>query len=207
MSSVVRTAAVVVLAALAGCAAHKPPTAEPPQATPPPTPALATFVAVARKMGATYEPPAGYSEIPVRANSDQAYHYAIASADRRIELRFTLLPCDLMPPEARDRQMAFAFFMTGISNLVRSGETGTFGDSKPIPADYFSADQATLILLRWFQAKKGPNAFGDGYETSAATFLYRERVGAAYIFALFKDRDAVAGFGDGTLHALHFAPR
>jgi hypothetical protein len=65
--------------------------------------------------------------------------------------------------------------------------------------------QAILILLRWFQAKKGPDAFGDGYENGAAVFLYRERVGAAYIFALFKDRDAVAGFVDGTLHVLRFA--
>jgi len=60
MSSVVRRAAVVVLAALEGCAAQQPPTAEPPRATPPrSTPALATFLEVARKMGATYEPPAG----------------------------------------------------------------------------------------------------------------------------------------------------
>jgi hypothetical protein len=87
MLSVVQKAAVVVLAALAGCAAHKLPTAEPPRATAAPAPALATFVEVARRMGVTYEPPAGYSEVPVRANMDQAYHYAIASADRRIEMR------------------------------------------------------------------------------------------------------------------------
>jgi hypothetical protein len=225
MSSVARVFAVLALAGLAACAASAPPAVKPAPATTvparapepvvaraapaaaPQSPALAAFLADARKMGLTYETPPGYTEVPVRSNQDQSYDYAIASADKQIEMRFTLRPYDKMPPPMRNRQMSFMFFMTGISNLVRGGHEGQFVDPEPVPREHFNADDARLVVLRWSLPKKSPDAFGDGYEVGTAIFIHRKGVGDAYTFALFKDRDATAGMDEDKLHAMRFAPR
>ena len=218
MAYAVRMCAALLLFGLAACAASTPPAQKPqpaamtpahaggpPPAGAAPSPALATFLADARKMGLTYATPAGYAEVPVRQNMDQGYDYAIASEDKRIEMRFTLRPYDEMPPPMRNRQMSFMFFMTGVSNLVRGGHEGSFVDPKPVPKDHFNADDAQLVAVRWSLPKNSADAFGDGFEVGMAIFMHRKGIGDAYTFALFKDRDAIDGMDEETLHAMRFA--
>jgi hypothetical protein len=158
-------------------------------------------------MGLTYETPAGYTEVPIRSNQDQSYDYAVVSADKRTEIRFTLRPYDKMPPPMRNRQMSFMFFMTGISNLVRGGHEGSFIDPKPVPKEHFNADDARMVVLRWSLPKNSPDAFGDGYQVGLAIFIHRKGVGDAYTFGLFKDLDAAGAMEEETLHVMRFAPR
>jgi hypothetical protein len=197
----------------------KPPTASPrtsPTASPakpaaaapaPASPALAEFLAQARKLGVTLETPPGYTETTVRDNMDLSYGYAIVSANKRIEMRFALRPYAAMPPPMRNLQMSFMFFMTGISNLIRGGHDGTFVDPKPVPAAHYRADDARLVVVRWFQTDTGADAFGDGYELCSAVFMHRKGIGDAYAFVLFKDRDAIAGMDEELMHVMRFAER
>src|SRR4249920_1836195 len=108
-----------VFLAFAACASGPP--VKPPAATPvgnaaAQTPELAEFVATARKMGVVYATPPGFTEIPVRDNTDQSYDYAVISADKRIEMRFALRGNDRVPEPLHNRKMSFVFFMTGIQN-------------------------------------------------------------------------------------------
>ena len=206
-----RAFAALLFSGLTACAASGPPPTNPPPVANHPSaaaaksPALAQFLDVARKMSLTFETPPGYTEVAVRANEDQAYHYAIVSGDGRTEIRFTVLPFDLMPPEMRNKGMSLAFFMTGISNIVGAdGKDGTFVDD-PVSSDYFCADDAVMITMHWSKKTSRPAAFGYGYERGGAIFIHRKAVGVAYIFALFKDRAAVASLKAGTLNALRFA--
>jgi hypothetical protein len=202
-----RVTTVVAFLALTACAARgssvKPPSAAPAPATP----ALTAFLAEAHKFGVSLEPPPGYTETPVRKNMDMAYGYAIVSADKRIEMRFALRPYDEMPPPMRNLQLSFFYFMTGISNLVRGGHVGSFADPQTVPAAHFRADDARLVVVRWFQTDTGANAFGDGYELCSAVFMHRKGIGDAYSFVLFKDRDAIGSMDEELLHVMRFAPR
>jgi len=202
-----RAFAALLVAGLTACAAGSPPPTKPapPAAAPaPPSPALARFLEVARKMGLTFEAPPGYTEVAVRKNEDQAYHYAVASADGRTELRYTLLPFDLLPKEIRNKGGALMFFMTGISNIVGAdGKDGAFDDN-PVSSEYFNADDAVLLTMHWSRKTSRPAAFGYGYDRGGAIFIHRKDVGVAYIFALFKPREA-GSLPDGTLRALRFA--
>jgi hypothetical protein len=195
---------VFLLGGLAACAAASPPPAKPPLAG---SQALTEFLAAARQMGISYEAPAGFTETPVRENADQAYFYAVLSADKRIEMRFVLRPYDQMPEVMRNRQMGFTFFMTGISNLVHGGEAGKFSKGEPLPAAHYNADEAILIPVRWFRPDTGANAFGNGYALCTAVFMHREGVGDAYTFVLFKDMDALQGMTEERMLAMRFAPR
>lgn len=208
VSSATRAVMALVLSGLAACAAGTPPAQKSPPAavTPAPTtPALAAFLADARKMGLTFETPPGYTEVPVRQNMDQSYDYAIVSADKRIEMRFTLRPYGAMPPPMRNRKMSFMFFMTGVSNVVRGGQEGSFVDPKPVPKEHFNADDAQLVAVRWSLPKNSPDAFGDGFEVGMAIFMHRKGIGDAYTYALLKDRDAIDWMDEETLHVLRFA--
>jgi hypothetical protein len=196
----------------AACAAGAPakPAAAPPKPAAPPaveTPALAAFVTAAAKMGVAYATPAGFVEVPVRANDDQSYDYAIASADRRIEMRFALRPYDLMPPVMRNRKMSFAFFMTGIINLARDGDVGKIPDGQSPPPSHYDADDVHLVPVRWPRGDPGPGAFGEGYQSAVAIFMHREVVGDAYTYVLLKDSAALDAMKEETFHALRFAKR
>jgi hypothetical protein len=214
MASSIEWRGIVLLALLPACGAAAPIAAQPPAeparqapAPPPDSPALAVFRAAARKMSITYTAPAAYAEVGVRENEDFSYDYAIAAADRQIEMRFALRPYDQMPPPLRNRQMSFMFFMTGISNLVRGGDTGKIYDERPLPAGHFNADDARLVPVRWFRTDTGPGAFGDGFEAASGIFIHRDRVGDAYTFILLKDRDAIDEMDEETLHTMRFAAR
>jgi len=207
MRSMARVFAVLLVAGLTACAASNPPPAKPaPTAAPPaPSPALAQFVEEARKMGMTFEIPPCYAEVAVRDNEDQAYHYAVASADGRIEIRFTLLPFEGMAQEIRNKETLTMLFVTGVSNIVGAdGKDGTFKDA-PAAKDYFNADDAIMLILRWAQPSSRPAAFRHGYEAGAAIFIHRQEAGVANIFVLFKDRAAAAALREGTLNSLRFA--
>jgi len=188
-----------------GCASSPP--SKPPVVPASVTPALVEFLAEARKMGMVYETPPGYVEIPVRDNTDQSYDYAVVSADKRTEMRFALRGNDRVPEPLHNRKMSFLFFMTGISNLVRVGNDGRFAEPGTIPAAHYNADDAVLIAVHWFQIDKPGDAFGDGYQLCSAVFMYREGVGAAYSYFLFKDGDALADMNEETMHVMRFAPR
>src|SRR5262249_5612319 len=128
----------------------------------------------------------------------------VVSADKRIEMRFTLRGYDRVPEPLHNRKMSFVFFMTGIVNLTRDG---TFEEPGPIPAAHYNADDASLIAVRWLRTDAGGAAFGDGYQLCSAVFMHREGVGAAYSYFLFKDRDALAAMNEETMHVMRFAPR
>src|SRR5262245_61783930 len=156
MASVVRAFVVMLLAGLTPAPAAPKPAAQ--------APGLAAFVAAAKKMGVTFDMPAGYSEVLVRKNMDMAYDYAIVSANKKIEMRFALRPYAAIPEPMRDAKMALTFFIMGMSNLIRGGEAGRFADPQSVPAEHFNADDAQLVAVRWYHTKQGSNAFGDGYE-------------------------------------------
>lgn len=196
-----------LLVALAACAAARPPAKQPPPTPPAMTPALREFLGWAGKMSITFETPAGFTETPVRENMDQAYHYAVVSADKRTEMRFTLRPYDQMPANMRNRGMGFLFFMTGIDNVVRLGDAGKFSDGGPLPATHYNADAANLIVVRWFKPDIAADAFGDGYAICLAIFMHRENVGDAYTFVLSKDKDALERTTEEQMHAMRFAAR
>ena len=196
-----------LLLMVSACAARAPAAPAVLPATPTQTPALAEFQAVARKMAVVYAPPPGYTEIAVRDNTDQSYDYAVVSADKRVELRFALRGNDRVPEPLHNRKMSFVFFMTGIENLVRLGEDGKYVEAPPIPAAHYNADDAVMMAVHWFQSDKPGDAFGDGYVHCTAIFMYREGVGAAYTYVLFKDRDALTAVSEETMHTLRFAPR
>jgi hypothetical protein len=212
-SGMVWLALVAGCGVVAGCGAAGPIVTQPPAppakqaAAPVDSPALAQFRAAARKMAITYTPPAGFAEVPVRDNSDQSYDYAVASADKRIEIRFTLRPYDRMPEPLRNRDMSFAFFMTGVSNVVHGGDDGRFADPQAVPAAHFNADDARLVALRWFATNLGTDAFSDGYECGSAIFMHRDVVGDAYTYILLRDRAALADMDEETMHAMRFAAR
>jgi hypothetical protein len=214
MVSPIKGRAIALLGLLAGCGAGGPLAAQAPaapakQAVSPPSesPALAQFRAAARKMGVMYAAPPGYAEVAVHDNTDQSYDYAVASAEKRIEMRFALRPYGDMPEPLRNLHMSFIFFMTGISNLVRGGDDGKFNEAQDLPAAHFNADDARIIAVRWFSPDTGANAFGNGYEACSAIFMHRDRVGDAYTFVLLKDRAAIEEMDEETLHTMRFADR
>jgi hypothetical protein len=201
---------------LAACAAPRPPAAATaaPQpvpvavAAPAETPALTRFRDDARKMGLVFDMPAGYVETPVRDNIDVSYDYAVVNAAKRIEMRFALRPYKAdAPPPTRTRDFSWLFFMTGVSNLIHGGQSGASVPEQPVPEQHFNADVAKMVVLRWFPGHDDPKHFSDGYGVGAAIFFHRDGVGDAYTFVLLKDRDALGGMDEETMHVLRFAPK
>ena len=158
-------------------------------------------------MGMTYRAPTGFNPTPVIENIDVTYDYSILSADKKIEMRFALRPYSKdMPEPMRTEDFSWTFFQTGIFNLIRGGKTGKAAPAEAVPVDHFGADDAKLVLIRWFNENTDSRAFGNGFELAAVVFIHRDGVGDAYTFVLLKDRAAMENLNEELMHSLHFAP-
>lgn len=181
-------------------------------AAPPPSPPVvptpaSDFAAEARAAGWVFEPPPGFTAVAVRDNTDVAYDHAVASADGRAELRYALRPYPTdLEPGMRTRQFSSTFFFTAILNLIRGGDTGMASKAEPVPAAEFAADEATMTVVKWNAAEGPADAFGTGFVLAAVVYMHRDGLGDAYIFAMFRDPDALGLVTEATFHSLRFAP-
>ena len=170
--------------------------------------APATFAAQAAALGLTFQAPAGYTEVPIRKNFDVAYDHAVQSADQRIEMRFALRPYpDNMPAPARTREFSWTFFETAIMNLTHGGKTGESTAAEALHLDEFGADDARIVVIRFYETNNQPEHFGNGYELCVAIFMHRDGVGDAYTFVLFKDPEATKLIDEAAMHSLRFAKK
>lgn len=156
-----------------------------------------------------YQAPPGFTETSIVHNEDVAYNYAVASADRSVEMRFALRPRSSWPGDLPDEAWipaSWPFFMTAVTNITRGGQLGESAPPQGVELAPFGADEAKMVVVRLATKNDDVTSFARGFTFCSAVYLHKAAAGDAYIFVLAKD---VAAFGanmtEETYHALRFA--
>lgn len=152
--------------------------------------------------------PAGYVEVPPRANSVFLYEHALRSADGVLEIRYAVRPLQRLRIDYDDPHGAAPdpnhIFPLVFESLATRLSAGTHTPTQEYPpaqaAEKFNADWAAAAVF-----DVNPE-FGARYAQGLLLALHRNRVADAYVIFLFDDYEAAKVGLQDVMGSLSFVP-
>ena len=146
--------------------------------------------------------PPGFVSIPVKANGDVAYDFAIRSQSRRLEIRYRVWPIDRSRGQSPGR--ANAIYTAMILTMGLNISKGELPETQDFPHESvrqeFGADagQTTLVDCN--------SEFGQGYNKCMISVIHKDDVVDIYTFFLFDAREVIseALMTEEVFHAIRF---
>jgi hypothetical protein len=175
------------------------------------------FPKLAAQHGFTFVMPAGFSAVPIVANRDMSYDFAVRSADKALEVRYALRPLrkeDLKAyedfkkkPPSRDVLLdpntGYPAEILAVALNIAGG--GDAQEPKHFPPEAvkqeFGADDGLVTSVSNMRS-----AFGKGYRICTFFVIHKKNVGDAYVFFLANDENAFPKLAGPAFHSLVFAP-
>jgi hypothetical protein len=153
-----------------------------------------TFTDVLEKSGLTFIKPAGFVETDVIENEDMNYQYAIKHAEKRFEVRYSILPLGELINKDGQRNEWFntsykTRFLCVLMNIRKGGPLASI----ELPNYVESEKQAVKRLYNadWSamaQMEVG-KSFGQDYKYCVVIAIHKDDAADAYIFILMDDME------------------
>jgi len=163
------------------------------------------FYSDIQRYSLTFKMPVGFEEVPVIANNDVAYEYAIRDKAGSFEARYVIWPVDTtartMNVFGVNPNTVFSGMLQGMIGDISGGQ-----DDKAVP---FESSEARRDFNAHASATALVNVnsgFGKGYSYCRITAIHRDNIADAFIFYLFNDRSELQNIMNRTdvYHALKF---
>lgn len=165
-----------------------------------------------------FRAPGGTVPVPVVANAQMSYDYAVKFPDRKLEIRYAIRPLGQLLAEYKQSKKSKNEVMADPNQLYPSlvmaiaanVSGGTMPDINPFPPAAvqreFHADWGGTTVV------KAGAEFAPGYANCMIVALHKKNVADAYYFYLFDKREdietlmAVATADTAAFHSLQFKP-
>jgi hypothetical protein len=140
-----------------------------------------------------FDPPAGYTEVPVVKNGQMHYEYALKNTDKNFEVRYSVMPLDsvfIQFEAMKNDKNAVSINMIGPNKLYYGSFVATMANigggvratMQPFPVEAvkhdFNADWGASSLCE----AKGD--FGKDYKYCMAVAIHKDNLADAYCFYL-----------------------
>jgi hypothetical protein len=146
--------------------------------------------------------PHGFTQVPVVANRDVQYDFAIESKSEKLEIRYRIIPIGWYKMSANmDASMMYHAMISAMAMNISNGKLPQTHDF-PITSvrEEFGADAGSMAAVSC------DSDFGKGFQKCMINVIHKDKVADAYIFFLFDDVRVLnaALMTDEIYHALRF---
>lgn len=156
--------------------------------------------------------PDGYTSVPIVANGQMHYEYALKYTGKNFEIRYAIAPLDSLfiqyetmkknaAPGSNSigpNKLYSAAFMATIMNLSGGNMPHIREFPKDAVSNEFNADWGATSVFHV------TGAFGQGYDTCVAVAIHKDDLGDAYIFYLSDNPNDLQNLVAPYFYALKF---
>jgi hypothetical protein len=179
---------------------------------PPSAPALPEdFTLLLEEAGAVFEHPSGFEAAPVVDNPDHGYQHAIRSSDGALEMRYSVVPHNLLAQGIVDQtgqppQAALEMINAAAPAALQAAAMNISGTEDPLVGEFPQLAVLVEFGAQWGLQSGGPvrDSFSADYEYFQMFMLHRDGQAELMIIMLYNGLTADSALMSSAFHALRF---